>query len=674
MNLFRAVPFSLGVFVPMTFAAAVAIGRTPLVTAQQAADQKSPPQEPAVDPGIVTLRASSRLTVVDVTVIDSRGNPIQGLKSSDFHIEEDGKQQPIRHFEELRADVARPTRTPPALPPHVYTNLTPPPGSSSVNVLLLDALNTKLSDQAFVKNETLAYLKNMAPGTRVAIMTLGNQLRILQGFTQDGAILSAAVSSKNNRSVPSPLLNDDVADTNDTLSDVVDAGTAASLQEFANETNSFQTDMRNRMTMEALNQIAAYLSTIPGRKNLIWFSAGMPLQIFPTGGVSDMASMSDYTRELRRTTDLLTAAQIAVYPVDAQGLHGSTANSAVNAGGGFAGGNGGQNMAAANLKFLEQTAQEQLSMEAVAEATGGVAYYNTNGLREAVTKAVANGSNYYAVSYVPPNPAFDGAFHKIHLKVDHPGAHLAYRTGYYADDVSRNVIGGSGLTPASTPASPEISSNHMAASMRRGTPASTQILFDVRVEPTTGVINEAGVEPVGTLNPKLKDKTLKRYGVYFIFPFRQITFNETPEHVRKGALEFQVAAYDVQGTMLNSISQTVTLPLKPEAYLKLQGTPFRFYEQLDLPPGDIFLRVGIHDVTSGHVGTLEIPLTVVRKPTPPPSQPAVGPAPGTGGTRGPSPDSSARPSTAPNLSLPGASSQTAPATYPPTPGPAGHVP
>ncbi len=33
--------------------------------------------------------------------------------------------------------------------------------------------------------------------------------------------------------------------------DMVDADTAAGLQEFQNEQNSFQTDMRNRMTMEA---------------------------------------------------------------------------------------------------------------------------------------------------------------------------------------------------------------------------------------------------------------------------------------------------------------------------------------------------------------------------------------------------------------------------------------
>jgi VWFA-related protein len=286
----------------------------------------------------------------------------------------------------------------------------------------MDALNTKLTDQAFVKSETLAYLKSLTPGTRVAIMTLSNQLRVLQGFTQDGAILSAAVKSKNNRQLPSPLLNSDLDDSIDTVSDMITAGTATALQEFSNETNAFQTNMRNQMTLEALDQIAGYLATIPGRKNLIWFTAGIPLQMFPQGGVNDLATMTDYTKDLRKTTDLLTAAQIAVYPIDAQGLHGNMQGSATSAGSGFANGNGGAKMAASNLAFLEKTGAEQLSMVAIAEATGGVAYFNTNGLKEAIAKAVDNGANYYTLSYVPPIPKYDGAFHKITVKVDHPGA------------------------------------------------------------------------------------------------------------------------------------------------------------------------------------------------------------------------------------------------------------
>jgi hypothetical protein len=63
-----------------------------------------------------------------------------------------GAPQTIRHFEEhiypeLNAAPAEPM---PAMAPGVFTNFSPAPPASSLNVLLLDTLNTPLKDQAFV--------------------------------------------------------------------------------------------------------------------------------------------------------------------------------------------------------------------------------------------------------------------------------------------------------------------------------------------------------------------------------------------------------------------------------------------------------------------------------------------------------------------------------------------
>jgi hypothetical protein len=40
-------------------------------------------------------------------------------------------------------------------------------------------------------------------------------------------------------------------------------------------------------------------------------------------------------------------------------------------------------------------------------------------------------------------------------------------------------------------------------------------------------------------------------------------------------------------------------------------------QQLDLPPGQIYLRLGILDTTSNKVGTLDTSITVAREPTAP---------------------------------------------------------
>ena len=72
-------------------------------------------------------------------------------------------------------------------------------------------------------------------------------------------------------------------------------------------------------------------------------------------------------------------------------------------------------------------------MDQMAEHTGGRAFLDTNGLAEAVTKAVDQGSNYYTITYSPTDPKDDGSFRKIQLKLQQQGLNLDYRRGYYAE-------------------------------------------------------------------------------------------------------------------------------------------------------------------------------------------------------------------------------------------------
>jgi VWFA-related protein len=585
-------------------------------------------QTPPAEGGVATVQVFSRETVIEVTATDAKGQPVRGLTAADLTVEEDGKQQPIRSFQEYTRESALSTRPAPKLPPNIYTNIQPPVDTSAVNILLLDSLNTAAADQAFVKQEAIRYLKTMQPGTRIAVMGLSSRLRLLQGFTTDASVLLAVVDSKKNRSLPSPFIDTDTGDMVNSLLDIVDDGTAASLTEFENEQASFQQDMRNRMTMEALNQIAAYVSGIKGRKNLLWFSAGIPLTIFPTqmgngtsGLTNDLQGLSDFSKDLRRTTDLLTSAQVAVYPIDARGLFSNPANSAVTQATGLSAKNAAQKGAtdaAAQMRFMQKTAQEQLSMEAFAEGTGGRAYYNTNDLKTAIEKAVEDGTNYYSVSYVTPDPAFDGRYHNISIKVNRPDIRLNYRRGYNSDDIAHNQITPD-LTLSTT--APQPYGNNMQASMARGAPASSEILFDVRVEPATGPRKPNDPPVLGTLDPKLAGKTLLRYDVEYVVPTRQLTFVQSAGGVHKGSIDFDLAAYDVYGKRITGLSQTLSLPLSPVQYAQMtkSQTPLRFFQQVDLPPGEIFLRVGVLDAATDRTGTLEIPLVVAKHAKPQPA-------------------------------------------------------
>ncbi|HZD32735.1 MAG TPA: VWA domain-containing protein, partial [Candidatus Angelobacter sp.] len=130
---------------------------------------------------------------MDVVVTDSNGNPVTGLTQNDFRVFEDDKQQSIASFKEHAGAPVTTVDLPP-LPPNVYTN-TPAVGSAdSINVLLLDSLNTQMTDQQFVHQQTIKYLKTIPAGARIAIFTLSSRLRMVQEFTSDSSRLLAALN------------------------------------------------------------------------------------------------------------------------------------------------------------------------------------------------------------------------------------------------------------------------------------------------------------------------------------------------------------------------------------------------------------------------------------------------------------------------------------------------
>jgi hypothetical protein len=61
-----------------------------------------------------------------------------------------------------------------------------------------------------------------------------------------------------------------------------------------------------------------------------------------------------------------------------------------------------------------------------------------------------------------------------------------------------------------------------------------------------------------------------------------------------------------------NLQQAIKLNLTPEQAAQLTAGSFPYAQQLDLPPGKLFLRIGVVDRTSNKLGTLEIPLTVPK--------------------------------------------------------------
>ena len=558
----------------------------------------------------MVLQANTYTVLVDVVVTD-RGKAIHGIDPKRFHVYDNGKEQAITFLDEHRPDQG--SQAPlklAALPPHLYNNLPSHSAVSAVNVLLLDGLNTPVANQEEVHKQMLGYLKTIEPGTTMAIFTLASRLRMIQGFTSNVGDLTKALESAKAMPKQSVALDPDGGNAFDAaignLSMMqVPAMMMQSIQAFQGDVVAIQTDRRVQLTMEAMQQLARYLSAVPGRKNLIWFSGSFPIVLGPDSSQDPMRNSRSYGEQVQITSELLSAARVAVYPVDARGQM-SLPGFDVTDGGLSAtagGGDGSPAFARQNNQAMTSAATEHFTMEQLAEMTGGMAFFNTNGLNTAVASAIDNGASYYTIGYVPVSKDFNGDFRKIKVKLDDSKYELAYRRGYYADPPGKRSSHGLG------------SSSLMATATLHGAPPSTQILFQARVLPAADpMFKDVKLPegPAGDLSAALKGPA-HRYIVDMAVDPRTLAFDTKPGDIREAAIEFTLVAYDAEGKRVNFVDRATRLSLSPDQYAHLMasGVPVRM--ALDLPAGEGSLRIAVHDIEGVRVGSIEVPLLVSAK-------------------------------------------------------------
>jgi VWFA-related protein len=586
--------------------------------AAQAATPQTPPaatapsQNPTSEATPQTVvHANSNLVLLDVVVTD-RGSAVHGIDRRRFHVVEDGKEQTISSFEEHQpAPIPAQSYKLAALPPHTYSNAPLYPQATAVNVLLLDGLNTPVDKQTDVRKQMIEYMGKIAPGTSLAVFTLTSQLRMIQGFTTDASQLAKALESAKATPHTSAVAGSGLsmaASTGDDPSGTDTGGDWSSMEaQWESDITAFQDDQRVKITLDAFRQLALYLSSIPGRKNIIWFSGSFPIGLDPDSSARNgFDAERMYADEVRETSEAMTAARVSVYPVDARGLmnlntvdasYGSMATTGMSTSR-----RGGIALAVANNmhQAMQTQAEEDNSMEVIAKETGGKAYINTNGLQEAVADAVRNGSSYYTIAYVPENKKFDGKFRKLQVHVDGGGLNIATRSGYYASSPEK-------IEPKDAA--------HIApvvAAMLHGAPPATQILFNTRVLPATDPHfhdTKFSETPVGQDAEQLKGP-LHRTVVDLLVDPRGLDFATAADGTRQDNVEFVLVAYDGDGKRVNYVDRPAPIGLDAEHYAKVRASGFPVRMELDLPAGNFSLRIAVYDLNSGHIGSLEVPLQV----------------------------------------------------------------
>jgi VWFA-related protein len=611
------------------------VAKTAASSPEPAAQKPDVTQEPIPT---LTIRTGTQVVALDLVVTDNAGKLVKGLQQSDFSVSEDGKPQQVRFFKEfadIQAQPAVPLPSRETLPPNVFSNYALPPESNAVTVVMLDLLNTPIQDQIRAQDELVEFLKKKPKDTRIAICVLGNQLQMIQGFTDDQSALLAAAKGKKASQRLRPL------DIRDAEFDIgLRAGRESSrfagALQFLTETVASQqselrlidADKRMFITVDAFAHMARYLDGIPGRKNLVWLSGSFLLGIVPeSNGANAFLENAYYVDNLKKVANLLGDAHVAVYPVAVKGLEtnplfAASSNDGLSPvtltapppGPGFGKRVPGSSVPNAIMmdrmdEFSLALNDEHATMTKLAAQTGGQAFFNTNDLSRAIKAATEQGANYYALSYTPTNKKYNGAYRKLKVTLAGKKYHLAYRSGYYAIDPFAP------LQP-----SKDLTSSLARAAMQQGSPQSRQIVFGARVVPLGKpriVGSAAPAKPVKKRTQADGPVEMQRYAIDHAVAFSDLRFTPTPEGKYHGVLNFMVTAFDSEGKQIASqLSQTVA-DLKPEVMKDVMAGGVRLHQEIDVPMTGTAMRLGVEDVSNSHVGTVEIRLPV---PAPPESQ------------------------------------------------------
>jgi VWFA-related protein len=356
-----------------------------------------------------TIRVSTRLVQLNVVVRDKNG-PVRGLKASDFTIFDNKKAQKIEVFSALEERSESTSIIQPNA--HAVSNFLDFSGAApnGATVILFDLLNTPSEDQVNATKQLVDYLKTIRKEDRIALYVLSQQLYVVQDFTGDPdrlvqiaeQIRASEVGGTELRS-PAQLIsllrlpNFTIGSSSSVWVVVPGAyamADASSLTQAA-------------ATSEALETIARHLKGLPGRKNLVWLSAGFPFapptrprQPGDAKGASPPESPDNFSSQLKRASRALNDANVALYPIDVRGL----------------------------------SAGYPDVMMRLADATGGSVSYHTNDLSGAVRTAVAEGEISYTLGFYSAAEPSDQMFHELTVKVNRRDVQVRHRSGYYPDD------------------------------------------------------------------------------------------------------------------------------------------------------------------------------------------------------------------------------------------------
>jgi hypothetical protein len=313
---------------------------------------------------------------------------------------------------------------------------------------------------------------------------------------------------------------------------------------------------------------------MPGRKNLIWSSSSFPAIVGQRADGSLGDDFNNFNDNVQRALRTLNDIGVAIYPVDARGVI-----SAFAAMPSMDASSRGRNPRARGPAPVDQRAQNQVlqtqgTMRDIADRTGGRAFMGTNDLTGAIRRAMDDTRVSYVVAYSPSHNQWDARFREVKIKLKRSGLEARDRQGYYAypesptDAKSRQTV----LTQAAT--APLVS---------------------------TGLALGAVVAEAPTpQNPRAL--------IRLAMDAHEIAFGRNSEGRQAATLDVFLVVFDDKGKPLHQQGQGMNLNLEQAVYEQLLKKGFIMNIDSETPPKSARVRLVVHDVSSGSVGSVDLPI------------------------------------------------------------------
>ncbi len=422
------------------------------------AQQETPPP---------VFRVTSTRVVVEFIAMDQKGRFVNDLGLSEIEIEMDGKRQEVSMLlPPGSASHAVPVslanagqEAAPDQPPVASADL-----SSARTVILLDS---RVLDASNFRHSVTAIRQfiheSLQADHLVMIAEIDRGLKIRTPFSREKVKLLASVDSLQPATVYNPLeLAGNLRLRNSSV--FVSPFPDPSLR---NQVTQYIDDLHQQIVSvrQGLRLLCYSLSGMPGRKHVVFFSEGYPvspLRQLELGSRTSSAFGAAWERQaasrdvgrlknpgvLSMVNDIVSIANnfgVTIYTVDARGLVGVPGLAADNLGDTQAaanrllgGSDAGTSLSVFKLTTIDDLANTQNTLLALAAGTNGSAFFNSNDLGAVLRSSTREQRSVYLASFVPRfKKGKRDKFRRIKVKTNRDGVLIRSQTGFLDADLDQ---------------------------------------------------------------------------------------------------------------------------------------------------------------------------------------------------------------------------------------------